>query len=70
MSADSVDQPIRLQQPNLPNLETDMHLENAELIANVEKKFLKMQNFLSLLPREQATAFQFPQKLRDGLNRI
>ena len=39
MSEDGVNQPIRLQQPNLPHLETDMHLEHAELIADVKKKF-------------------------------
>ena len=36
-SEDAVHQPIRLQQPNLPDLESHLHVEHAELIANVEK---------------------------------
>ena len=34
-SEDAVDQPIRLQQPNLPDLESHLHVEHAALIANV-----------------------------------
>ena len=36
---DSVNQPIRLQQSNLPDLETYLHLQHVGLIAEVEKKF-------------------------------
>ena len=36
---DAVNEPIRLQQPNLPDLESHLHVEHAELIAEVEKKF-------------------------------
>ena len=32
-SEDAVDQPIRLQQPNLPDLESHLHVEHAEFIA-------------------------------------
>ena len=49
MSEDGVNQPIRLQQPNLCNLETDKHLEQAELIADVEKKFADDVYRISLL---------------------
>ena len=38
-SEDAVDQPIRLQQPKLPDLESHLHVEHAEVIAEVEKKF-------------------------------
>ena len=34
-SGDAVDEPIRLQQPNLPDLESHLHVEHAELIAEV-----------------------------------
>ena len=44
-SEDAVNQPIRLQQPNLPDLESHLHVEHAELIANVEIFLLMMQNF-------------------------
>ena len=59
-----MNQPIRLQQPNLPDLETHMRLEHAELIADVEKKFADDAEFPCcscerLLLRKQVTAFQF-----------
>ena len=46
-SEDTVDQPIRLQQPKLPDLETHLHVhvQHAKLIADVEKGLLMMQNF-------------------------
>ena len=65
-SEDAVDQPIRLQQPKLPDLESYLHVEHAELIAEVEKRFLMMQNFPVAAAREnvpqrkkQVTAFTF-----------
>ena len=36
---DGDSQPIRLQRPNLPDLETDLYVEHAELIADIEKGF-------------------------------
>ena len=36
---DSPNQPIILQQSNLPDLETALHLQHIGLIADVEKKF-------------------------------
>ena len=48
-SSDSANQPIRLQQPNLPDLETHLHIQHAELIADVEKSLLLMQNFLAVV---------------------
>ena len=45
-SEDAIDEPIRLQQHKLPDLESHLHVEHAELIAEVEKKgFLMTQNF-------------------------
>ena len=32
-------QPIRLQEPKLPDLESDLHVEHAELIEAIEKDF-------------------------------
>ena len=46
---DSANQPIRLQQSNLPDLETYLHLQHVGLIADVEKKFALMQNFLAVV---------------------
>ena len=46
---DDGNQTIRLQQPNLPDLETDLHLLHAELIADVEKSLLMMQYFLAVV---------------------
>lgn len=65
-------QSIRLQQPNLPDVETDLHLQHAELIANVEKRFADDGDFPScscerLLLRKQVTAFKFSDaKFRSG----
>ena len=42
-------QSIRLQQPNLPDVETDFHLQHAELIANMEKSLRTMQIFLAVV---------------------
>ena len=39
---DGDSQPIRLQQHNLPDLETDLYVEHAELIADIAKRFLMM----------------------------
>ena len=38
-SEDAVDEPIRLQHHKLPDLELHLHVEHAELIAEVEKRF-------------------------------
>lgn len=43
MSEDGVDQPIRLEQPNLPDLEKDLH---AELIADVEESLMKQNSLV------------------------
>ena len=61
---DGSNQPIKVQQPNLPGLETDLHLQHAELIADVEKKFANDAEFSCcscerLLLRKQVTAFKF-----------
>ena len=37
-SEDAVHQPIRLQQPKLPDLESHLHVEHAQVIADIEKK--------------------------------
>ena len=63
-SGDAVDEPIRLQQPNLPDLESHLHVEHAELIAEVEKKVSDDAEFSCcscerLLQRKQVTAFTF-----------
>ena len=63
-SEDAVDQSIRLQQPHLPDLESHLHIEHVELIANVEKKFADDAEFPCcscerLLQRKQVTAFNF-----------
>ena len=63
-SGDAVDEPIRLQQPNLPDLESHLHVEHAELIAEVEKKFYDDAEFSCcscewLLQRKQVTAYTF-----------
>ena len=44
-SEDAVHQPIRLQQPKLPDLESHLHVEHAQVIVDIEKSFLMMQNF-------------------------
>ena len=61
---DSANQPIRLQQSNLPDLETYLHLQHVGLIAEVEKKFALDAEFPCcscerLLLRKQVTAFKF-----------
>ena len=61
---DSANQPIRLQQPNLPDLETHLHIQHAELIADVDKKFALDAEFPCyscerLLLRKEVTAFKF-----------
>ena len=55
-------QAITLQQPNLPNLETHLHLQHAHLVTNIEKKFTSDEEFPccsceQLLLRKQVTAF-------------
>ena len=57
------DQPIALQQPKLPDLESDLHREHAELIADLEKKLADDAEFPCctcerLLQRKQVTAFK------------
>ena len=41
----SEDQPIRLQKPKLPDLESELHINHAELIAELEKKFANDAKF-------------------------
>ena len=57
------DQPIALQQPKLPDLESDLHIEHAELIADLEKKLADDAEFPccsceQLQQRKQVTAFK------------
>ena len=61
---DGTTQPIRLQQPMLPDLESDMHVEYAELIADVEKSFADDAEFPCcncerLFQRKRVTQFTF-----------
>ena len=61
--ADSTDQLIRLQQPNLPDLESELCVLHATLISEVEKKFADDAEFMCcscerLLLRKQVTAFK------------
>ena len=63
-SEDAVDQPIRLQQPNLPDLESHLHVEHAELIADVGHFLADDAQFPCyscelLIQRKQVTAFNF-----------
>jgi len=56
--------PLRLQEPKLPDLESNMHVEHAALIAEIEKKFADDAEFPCcccerLLQRKQVTAFAF-----------
>ena len=44
-SVDAVDQPMRLQQHKLPDLESHLYVEHAEVIADIEFFLLMMQNF-------------------------
>ena len=61
---DSEDQPIRLQKPNLPDLESELHINHTELIAELEKMFVDDAEFPCcscerLFQRKQVTAFKF-----------
>ena len=61
---DSEDQPIRLQKPKLPDLESELHINHAELIAELEKMFADDAEFPCcscerLFQRKQVTAFKF-----------
>ena len=61
---DGDSQLIRLQQPNLPDLETDLYVEHAELIADIEKIFADDAEYPCcscerLLQRKQVTKFKF-----------
>ena len=63
-SEDAVHQPIRLQQPKLPDLESHLHVEHTQVIADIEKKFSDDAEFSCcscerLLQRKQVTAFTF-----------
>ena len=62
--ADDTDLPIVLQQPNLPDLESELHVQYAAIISEVEKKFSDDAEFPCcscerLLLRKQVTAFKF-----------
>ena len=62
-SVDAVDQPIRLQQHKLPDLESHLHVEHAEVIADIQKKFADDAEFPCcscerLLQRKQVSAFK------------
>ena len=57
-------QPIKLQEQKLPDIESDLHVEYAELIANVEKHFDDDAEFLCcscerLFQRKKVTEFKF-----------
>ena len=61
--ADDTDLPIGLQQPNLPDLESELHVQYAAIISEVEKKFSGDAEFPCcscerLLLRKQVTAFK------------
>ena len=61
--ADDTDLPIGLQQPNLPDLESELHVQYAAIISEVEKKFSDDAEFPCcsgerLLLRKQVTAFK------------
>ena len=58
------EEPRSLQQPKLPDLELDLHVRHAALIAEIEKKFADDAEFPCcscerLLQRKQVTAFAF-----------
>ena len=57
---DSDSQPIRLQQPNLPDLETDLYVEHAEVIDKIfaDDAEYPCCSCERLLQREQATKFK------------
>ena len=55
---------IDLQQPNLPDIESVLHVEHAEMIAELEKKLADDPEFACcscerLLQRKNVTAFEF-----------
>ena len=61
---DDTDLPIRLQQPNLPDLESELCVQYADIISEVEKQFSDDAEFPCcscerLLLRKQVTAFKF-----------
>ena len=61
---DDTEEPRSLQQPKLLDLESDLHVTHAALIAEVEKKFASDVEFpccscKRLLQRKQVTAFAF-----------
>ena len=61
---DGDSQLITLQQPNLPDLETDLYVEHPELIADIEKRFADDAecpccSCERLLQRKQVTKFKF-----------
>ena len=63
-SVDDTEEPRRLQQPKLIDLELDLHVKHADLIAEIEKKFADDAEFPCcscdrLLQRKQVTAFAF-----------
>ena len=61
---DDTDLPIRLQQPHLHDLETELHVRYAAIISEVEKLFADDAEFPCcscerLFLRKQVTAFKF-----------
>ena len=61
---DETSQPIRLQEPKLPDLESDLHVEHAELIEVIEKDFADDAEFPCcscerLFQRKNVTEFKF-----------
>ena len=61
---DDTSQPIRLQEPKLPDLESDLHIEHAELIEAIEKDFADDAEFPCcscerLFQRKKVTEFKF-----------
>ena len=61
---DGGSQPIRVQQPNLPDLETDLYVEHAELITHIERRFADDAeypccSYERMLQRKQVTKFKF-----------
>ena len=60
--ADDTDLPIGLQQPNLPDLDSELHVQYAAIISEVEKKFSDDAEFpccsCERLLRKQVTAFK------------
>ena len=61
---DDTSQPIRLQEPKLPDLESDLHVEHAELIEAIEKDFADDAEFPCcscerLYQRQKVTEFKF-----------